>query len=121
MTIQELLTKVQEEKPNTFGNEKLIKFINEIEPEVAEQLLLTEVPEYSGNDLAEELLAPDPYSRLYISYVKSQIDYANEEYPSYQLNQDQHVQDFADFAAWVVRTRQTEERNTFPKRVIHIL
>lgn len=121
MTITELINKVQEEKPNTFTTEKMISFINELEPEVAEQFLLEECPEYDASSMNTELLAPDPYSRLYVSYLKSQVDYANEEYPSYQLNRDQHVQDFRDFVDWVIRTRQTEEVNTFPRRVINIL
>ena len=108
MTIKKLIDKVQEEKPNTFQTDKLIEFINEIETDVAEQLNL-DVPNYSESDLGEELLVGAPYDRLYVSYLKSQIDYANEEYASYQLNAEQHVQDFADFLNWAVRTGQPEQ------------
>ena len=31
MTLQKLLTKINDEKPNAFGNERLISFVNEIE------------------------------------------------------------------------------------------
>ena len=109
MTLAELINKINEEKPNSFPTSKIIAFVNEVEPEVASQLKIDPAPvyEYDAENLDIDLLAERPYDRLYISYVKSQIDYANEEYASYQLNADQHVQDFHDFVDWVIRTGQT--------------
>ena len=107
MTIQGLINKVKEEKPNTFTDAKLLSFVNEIETEVAEQLCEDFTP-YTAVD-STILLAPDPYSRLYVSYVKAMIDYSNEEYASYQLNQMQHVQDFTDFINWIVREQVAVE------------
>ena len=104
MTIQALIDKIQEEKPNSFSDEKLLSFVNEIEKDVAEQLQV-ETATYENID-DTELLAPAPYDRLYSSYVKAMIDYANEEYASYENNQIQHVQDFRDFVDWIVRTKQ---------------
>lgn len=114
MTIQNLIDKVQEEKPNTFSTDKLIEFVNEIETDVAEQLSI-ELEEYTSDNLNDELLVPAPYNRLYVSYLKAQIDYANEEYPSYQLNAEQHVQDFSDFINWVVR-EQVNVESVVPSR-----
>ena len=108
MTIQKLIDKVQEEKPNTFQTEKLIEYINEIEADAAEQVNM-DIPVYTAEDLDEELIVPAPYDRMYVSYLKAMIDYANEEYGSYQLNQEQHVQDFSDFLKWAVRTGQTDK------------
>jgi hypothetical protein len=101
MTIKGLIDKVQEEKPNTFTDEKVLGFINEIEEDVSDQLHEDFEPYTEVDDT--ELIAPAPYDRLYVSYVKSQIDYANEEYASYQLNAEQHNQDMSDFINWVVR------------------
>lgn len=114
MTIQKLIDKVQEEKPNTFDTEKLLEFINEIESDVAEQINV-DFDDYTTDNLSEELLVPAPYNRLYVSYLKAQVDYANEEYPSYQLNAEQHMQDFTDFVNWIVRTGQSD-RLMFPSR-----
>lgn len=101
MTIQSLITKIREEKPNTFTDSMLLSYVNEIEVEVAEQLSEKYEPHTEVDTTT--LLAPAPYDRLYVSYVKAMIDYANEEYASYQMNQMQHVQDFRDFTDWVVR------------------
>ena len=103
MTIQELITKVKEEKPNTFETAKYIEFINEVESTVCD-VIRREFEPYTIDDLAEDLIVPAPHSRLYVSYVKAMIDYANEEYASYQLNQEQYNIDFAEFENWVVRT-----------------
>lgn len=119
MTIQSLINKVQEEKPNTFQTGKLIDYINEIEADVADQVNM-DIPVYtSARDLETELIVPAPYDRLYVSYLKAMIDYANEEYASYQLNQMQHVQDFTDFVNWLVRTGQND-KSLIPSRFKNI-
>jgi len=105
MTVQALLKKINDEKPNSFTTEQLLVFVNEIEAEVAEQLQL-EAPVYTDDEesLSRLLLVPAPYDKLYSSYVKSMVDAANEEYAPYQLNRDQHIQDFSDFVNWDTRT-----------------
>ena len=123
MTIRDLLNRISKEKPHSFTDADLISWVNEIEAEVAEQLRETEVPVYvTGHDteLDTALLAPAPYDRLYVSYVKAMIDYANEEYESYANNQAQHVQDFQDFTDWVVREGKAQDLG-FPKRFKNVL
>lgn len=121
MTIQKLIDKVQEEKPNTFTDEKIISFVNEIEHEVAEQLCVDFETEYTAEDNMDTvLLAETPYDRLYVSYVKAMLDFANEEYASYQNNVAQHMQDFRDFVDWVVRTNQALE-STFPRQIRNVM
>lgn len=124
MTVRDLLNKINKEKPSSFTEAEIIAFINEIEADVAEQLRTkvmaytfrensdedaeteSDVPDYiygHDDELDVEMLAPAPYDRLYVSYVKAQIDYANEEYDSYENNQAQFITDFHDFVDWVVR------------------
>ena len=117
MTIQGLINKVQEEKPNTFTNSKMLSFINEIEEDVADQLR-TEFTPYDSVD-STELMVDAPYDRLYVSYLKSMVDYANEEYASYQLNAEQHVQDFTDWINYIVR-ENVIENEMIPSRFRNI-
>ena len=115
MTLRDLLNKINDEKPNSFSEAKLISFVNEVEAEVAEELHMDaeDIPTYTDNhtDLDKTLLVTAPYDRLYVSYVKAMIDYTNEEYESYANNQAQHVQDYRDFVDWVVRTGQAARNN----------
>lgn len=103
MTISQLISLVKEEKPNAFKTSKLLEIINRIEAEVADQLQ-TDIPMYTEDDMDAELLVPMPYSNLYISYLKAQIDKANEELESYENNRAQHDQDFRDFIDWSLRS-----------------
>ena len=119
MTIQQLIDKVQEEKPNSFTDAKIVSFINDIEAEVAVQLQET-LPTYTTDDMSETLLAPRPYDTLYVSYVKAMVDYANEEYASYQMNQMQHSEDWDAFVDWVVSTKQVQDDRSMPRRFVHV-
>ena len=120
MTIGELIVKVREEKPNSFPDAKLIDILNEIESDVSDQFGAPFTKYTDDHDQMEKkLLVPAPYDRLYISYLKAKIDYANEEYASYQNNAAQHGQDFADFVDWLVREKQ-EVKGRTPGAFRHI-
>ena len=103
MKLSELITRVKTEKPNAFSNDALVAYVNQIEAEVAEQMDATFTPYDYAADAEEDLLAPPPYDRLYISYLKGQIDMANDELDSYENYAAQHTADFRDFTDWTVR------------------
>ena len=120
MTIRELIERLDREKMHNFPQADLMEYLNEVEADVAEQMHKTDVPVYVyDHDLDTELLAPAPYDRLYISYIKAMIDYANEEYASYQLNQEQYDADMFQFINWIVRTQEGRENSNFPRRLKH--
>ena len=121
MTISDVLRIVKEEKPNTFTDAKLIEYINEVEAFVAKELRMPKEdwPSYSTSDMTEELLAEYPYDRLYVSYLKTKIDYALGEYASYQLNMEQFDTDYSNFADWVVREGKAAS-NPAPRRFNHV-
>lgn len=120
MTIRELFTKVREERPNSFTDEKLLSFVNEIEYEVAEQLKASFDTEYTLEDLDVELMAASPYDRLYASYLLSQIARANEEMDNYANDAAQHVVDFDAFVDRVIRDSLVED-NPFPTKIKNIM
>jgi hypothetical protein len=101
MTIQTLFDKVNKEKPNSFSEEHLLSFLNEIEAKVAYELTEDFTPYEEVDDTV--LLAPSPYDMLYVSYLKAQIDYANEEIESYANNQAQHDLEYDKFTDWIIR------------------
>lgn len=107
MTLADLIDIIKHEKPSTFSSEKLVEKVNEVESILQEFL---EVPQLdrvryvwlSSND--DKLIAPEPYSRLYVSYLKAAIDLVNEEYESYANNQSQFELDYENWTAFIVRT-----------------
>lgn len=110
MTVNELITLVREEKPNSFSNAKLVSYINELEQDAGEQLKLYEIPVHTLTNLDENLVVPAPHDDIYAPYLKAKIDWANEEYASYQNNQAQFEQNFANFINWIVTTGQIEDK-----------
>lgn len=107
MKLSEAIEQVKKEKPHSFSEEHSTVFINEIEAQIQEflEIPIQERKKYDWvNDGNAVLLAPEPYSVLYISFLKAKIDYAIEEYESYANNQAQFNEDFADFKAWALRT-----------------
>ena len=106
MRLSEAIELVKKEKPHSFSMDHCTVFINEVEASVQEYLGIP-ADEWKKYDWKEDgnavLIAPEPYSALYISWLKAKIDYANEEYESYATNQAQFEADFTEFKAWAVR------------------
>lgn len=112
MKLYEAIERVKAEKPNAYGDEVLVKWINQIE-----KLAQTEIMGRDPEDIIEydwkengdtELLIPDPYDDTYIHYVKAMIDYNNKEYTSYNYNSQMFNSAYRAFAAWYKRKYGTE-------------
>lgn len=118
MKLSEAIEQVKREKPHSFGMDHCTLFINEAEASVQEYLGVPE-DERKKYDWKEDgnavLIAPEPYSALYLSWLKAKIDYVNEEYESYATNQAQFESDFAEFAAWAVREKKV--RKALPVKI----
>lgn len=118
MKLSEAIEQVKREKPHSFSMNHCTLFLNEAESAIQEFLGVPAIErrrykwEEDGN---AELIAPDPYSSLYISYLKARIDYAMEEYESYANNQAQFESDFEEFKAWAVREGKIKE--TLPDHI----
>lgn len=107
MTVNELLKRVDEQKPNAFSVAQKVSWLNDIETQIQEFLgydgsrwvVYTD----SDEDLAKELIVDRPYSNVYIAWIKAKIDFDNEEYESYQNNQAQFSSEFASFKSYALR------------------
>ena len=86
MKVSEAIQQVKIEKPNGYSDTHCTVFLNEIEAIIQEFLGIPseERVKYKWEDSQQqELIVPEPYSAIYISYLKAKIDYAQEEYESY--------------------------------------
>lgn len=118
MKLTEAIQQVKREKPHSFSEDHCTVFINEVEAMIQEFLGIPKNErikydwERDGN---KALIVHEPYSVLYISFLKAKIDYVSEEYESYANNQAQFVSDFDEFKAWAIRTDKV--RKTLPSRI----
>lgn len=103
MTISELISYVKAEKPNSFSNEYLVKFINEVEAIISDFMGEEPDPYSWPQDKDTDLILEPPHSTLYEYWLKARIDFVHEEYQSYTNNQAQFNEDFITWKSDVIR------------------
>lgn len=132
MTINELLSEVDELKPNQYGDEQKIRWINKVEKTIIEEIIKMREPdkkpeeteeseESAGNEETEftgyteatnmdtELVVKEPYTDLYKYYLFSMIDMHNEEYDRYQNSSQMFNAAYQDFANYWYRTHRGKQ------------
>lgn len=104
MTLEQIITMVDDIKPNSFSNETKTSWINEVEGLVQTEVFLLAVEEvvvykYSENE-DTELLVAAPHDKLYWSYLSAMIDFANGEYNKYQNTMQLFNSHFGEYMRW---------------------
>lgn len=107
MTLSDVISSVDEIKPNAFSNETKTKWINEVEGMVQTEVFLfapAEFIQYSyPNDKDTILLVDPPHDKLYAPYLEAKIDYANGEYNKYQNSMQMFNSFWGEFMRWFAR------------------
>jgi hypothetical protein len=87
MTVNEILARVKDKKPNAYSDESLNDRLNEIEAKVQRDVLLTvpdDIIQYRWpEDRNKEVILPKPYDSVYVYYIKMMIEFDQEEYNAY--------------------------------------
>lgn len=118
MTINDLITEVDDLKTNQYSDEQKVRWINEIEGRILDEIIRNrkiredeEIPDevyYDEEiDMDTELLVKEPYSDLYRYYLFSMIDLSNEEYDRYQNSAVLFNNRYQSFADYWYRTHET--------------
>ena len=87
-TLEEVITRVDELKPNAFTNEQKTEWINKVETRVQTEIM--DVPEEElivydyEKDHDKELLVKMPYRDIYDHFLMRMIDYMAGDIASYQ-------------------------------------
>lgn len=110
MTINEVLTEVDELKPNQYQDETKIRWLSILEGKIVDEIFKTHVlaekiefTGYSINDINSELLVPDTYADLYRYYLYAMIDQNNGEMNRYAGSMQAFNQAYKDFANYYNR------------------
>lgn len=90
MTIQDVITNIDNIKPNQYDEGTKLDWINQIENKVYQMMKLRKGSEdikkphiTIESDYDETLLIPDTYSDIYMHYLSAKIDYYNGETKRY--------------------------------------
>ena len=104
MNVSNILDKVGRLKPNALTEDDLIDLINEVEVEIAENVLHLETYALATKeDKGAELLAPKPYEQIYFNYITAKIDYFNGETDFYALTSQQFNNMMKELVAYCIR------------------
>ena len=91
MTISEAIVRTDGLIHNTFSQEEKVQWLSMVDATIKGQLIDTHedppAADFTGytpdTDLSTVLLAPEPYSDLYVHWLEAKIHYYNGEYGKY--------------------------------------
>lgn len=111
MKIIDLLTEVDEQKPNTYTQADKLRWLSVCEGKIIDSVLRKHIPVYSEEfngytaaDLSTELLVPDTYVDLYKYYIYAMIDVTNLETKRYEGSMQLYNMMLKDYTDWYNRT-----------------
>lgn len=114
VTIQEAIDLADQLKPNMMITPVKIRFLNEIEGKIHEEIILqhehTETegvkPEYNtGTNPGTDLIVPAPYDMVYVYWLIAQIDHMNMEMDKYNNDRLLFEDAYGNFSDYWTRTR----------------
>lgn len=114
MTINDILTKVDDLKPNQYSDAIKIGWLNDVEGQIFNDIIKThrlpdweDIPEYyipyTPDDINLNVAAPDEYADLYVYYLFAMIDFHNNEAARYASSMQMFNTAIKSFADWVNR------------------
>ena len=116
MTIADAISAVDAQKHNTISQKQKIEWLSYLEGQIR-----TEIIDAGGkfekvaSDIdpsVYELAAPHPYDEVYILYLISQIDLANQEIARYQNSRILFNSAYEQFRNWWAQNHMPKQRVT---------
>lgn len=120
MTISEALAKVNQLKPNVFGQVEKIGWLSTCEWNIKREIIDThegyETVDYTGYDENTppdtRMIASAPYDELYIRWLEAQIDYANGEIGKYNNSMSLYNEAVSSFRNYYNRVHKPLQKNS---------
>ena len=115
MTIGEAIRKINAQKHNTINQATLIEWLSYLEGQIKSEITdpgSTFDAFTSETDENTALAVPHPYDEVYILYLASKIDLANQEIARYQNSKVLFNNAYAVFRDYWTRTHMPEQRVT---------
>lgn len=112
MTIKEAIDRLDGLKPNQYSTEDKLRWLSDLDTKIYTDIILThehqsEMPEfkkYTISDLGKKLIVDDPYTEVYIAYLKMKIDEENAETGRYNNSAIMYNSYYDDFAKYWNKT-----------------
>lgn len=120
MTIENIISRVNEIKPNAYSEEALLGFLNTLEGRIQREVWLRlpgeMLPAYDfGEDREKVPLMPAPYDEAYIWYICAMVDALNGEYSKYQNTLQIANEQMRAYQNWFISTYEPAQANRTPE------
>ena len=116
MKVSELLAQVNKVKPNTYDDTTLLKWVNRAEAMVQTEAMKIQpeaVTEYFlPEDTNTDMLLPPPYDQIYELYVEAQVDYAQQEFGTYNNTMVLFNSAYSEMLAYYVKKNNADLKIT---------
>ena len=114
MKVSDVISAADALRPNTIDTAQKVTWLNNLEHDLAETLMVDEPPIYTTSTTNAVLLMPDGHNGFYQLYLMAMIDLGNEETTLY-------ADDFAAFNEEYLSERQWWVRNHKPRKPTKII
>lgn len=112
MTIAQAISQSSIVKPGPFTDADKLLWLAQLDGQIDAELIRTHegalaaafVPYTEGTDPAAQLLVPDPYSKLYVSFLCAQMDFYSAEYARFNNTQKRFETEYREAADFYNRT-----------------
>lgn len=123
MTIKKAIADLAEIKPHQYSDTKIVELLYKLDAQIYDEVIIKhQNTNETGNgdlerpaaydaeqDINKELLVPDPYSDMYLSWLAAQVDYWNGEYTRFNNTITMYNNDYDIFASWFTRTHMPKQ------------
>ncbi len=116
MTITEIITQVDRVRPNQYDIPQKVRWLSEVEGTVVDEIFNRaegneiEFDKYTyESDAERELMIPDRFSDIYISYLLAKVDFHDMETESYNNDVLMYQAAYEQFAAWYRRKHMPKQ------------
>ena len=114
MKISEILSRVDNLKPNDYEEPEKIRWLSELDMQIKKEVLDTYVGAekivFSGYEDAskeKELLVNAPFDEMYLYYLFAKIDWFNGEFSKYNANITMFNSIYENFQSWYIRNHKS--------------
>lgn len=109
MTIQKLIEYTDKIKPNAYGDDVKLHWINEAEGFIQAEIMkksLYDIKSYTEVNNTEQLSVPEPYSCVYFYYIASMIDFANGDFDKYNNSSTAYNNALLSYSKFYIRNEK---------------
>lgn len=118
MTIQEVMTEVESISPNAIDEGLKMAWLNSLEETIYKEVICTHEGHENvtlrkitmETDYERELIAEEPYARLYVLYLLTKINYANHEWSDYNNTAEMFNQAYKEYKAYYNRNHMPVQK-----------